>query len=123
MKFANPDIQFELDGKTRTLRFSAKALAALQDEWGMENLDQVAVKLAQLESNGLTVKDAAAMLWAGFRTHHPEVTVDQAFDLLDDMGLANFEALLGQAIQAAASEGGGTAPANPPRAKSGSRGR
>lgn len=115
MKFASADVQFSLDGKPFTLRFSAKALAALQDHWQLDNLDQVAGKLGEIEAGALTVGDAAALLWAGMRSHHPDLTLDDATDLLDGVGIANFEALLSQAITAASSGGGGSAPANPPR--------
>lgn len=115
MKFASADIQFSLDGQPRTLRFSAKALAALQDHWQIEDLDAVARKLGEIEGGKLGIHDAAAMLWAGLRTHHPDVTLDEALDLLDGMGLANFETLLSSAITAASSGGGDSAPANPPK--------
>lgn len=122
MKFASADIQFALDGKPLTLRFSARALAALQDHWQLGDLDQVAGKLAEIEQGKLSVQDAAAMLWAGLRTHHPEVTLDEAFDVLDGMGIANFETLLGSAISGASSGGGSDASANPPRPRRGKPG-
>ncbi|MGH9594334.1 MAG: GTA-gp10 family protein [Bryobacteraceae bacterium] len=116
MKFASPDIQFDLDGRPYTLRFSAKALAALQDYWQLENLSAVNAKLLEIDNGGLAVADLAALLWAGLRTHHPDVTIEKADDLLDSIGIANFERLLGAAISGA-SGGGETAPANPPKRK------
>ena len=114
MKFASADIQFSIGDRPLTLRFSAKALAALQDEWKLENLDQVAVKLGEIEGGNMSIQDAAAMLWAGLRTHHSDVTVEEALDILDGLGVSNFEALLVRAISAA-SGGGDSAPANPPK--------
>lgn len=117
MKIASPDIQFELDDKPLTLRFSARALAALQDAWGLDNLDQVAAKLAEIEAGSLNVQDMAVMLWAGFRTHHSDITQEAAYEMLDSMGVANFEALISKAIAGASSGGGESAPANPPKGR------
>lgn len=122
MKFASADVQFAIDGRPLTLRFSARALAALQDYWQLSNLDEVGQKLSEIESGGLSVQDAAAMFWAGLRTHHKELTVDDALDLLDSIGVANFEALLGAALSGATG-GGSNAPENPPKPRRGSRGR
>lgn len=113
MKIASPDIQFELDERKLTLRFSAKALAALQDAWSLENLDQVAAKLAEIEGGSLNVQDMSVMLWAGFRTHHPDITREDAYEMLDSIGIANFEELIRQAIMGASSGGGESATANP----------
>lgn len=111
---ASPDVQIEAGGAAYTLRFSAKALAALQDCWGLSDLDAVATKLTALDSGAVTMADYTEMLWAALRTHHRDVTKEVAFDLLDDMGLPAFEAALGAAMGASSAEGGGDASANPP---------
>lgn len=133
MKRANPDIQIEVGGEAYTLRFSAKALAAMQDHWELPNLDAVGEKLGSLENGSSSIDDYTAILWAALRTHHADVTVDKAFDLLDDMGIDGFMETLADTLGASSAEGGGDdAPANPPRrgrstgssnsaAKSGSR--
>lgn len=115
MKRANPDVQIEAGGKALTLRFSAKALAAMQDHWELASLDAVGEKLGSLETGESTVDDYTAILWAALRTHHPEVTVEAAFDLLDDMGIEGFMEALSTTLSASSAEGGGDASANPPR--------
>jgi hypothetical protein len=132
MKRASPDVQIEAGGQPYTLRFSAKALAAMQDHWGLKNLDEVGTKLGSLETGEATLADYTAILWSALRTHHPEVTIDGALDLLDEMGIDGFMDALSDTLSAGSTEGGGDASADPPRpgrsigssnsaAKSGSR--
>lgn len=122
MKIANPDIQFEVEGRKLTMRFSFRASAALQDHWGLDNIQQAMDKIAEMETGGLVLADYTAMLWAGLRTHNSEVTMEEALDILDYMGLQNFILLISKAVSGASMEGGGTASANPPVSK-GKRGR
>lgn len=115
---ANPDIQITVSGETYTLRFSAKALAALQDHWGALHLGEVGQRLAALEDGIASIDDCVAICWAGLRTHHPDVSKSDALDMLDDMGMDSFLGALGDALGASSGEGGGDAPANPPRGQS-----
>ena len=115
MRCPNPDVQFEAGGRALTLRFSIKALVALQDHWQLDSLDEVSHRLGQLQTGGLGAIDLAAILWAALRSHHSDLTVDDAIDILDDTGVQNFEYLITRAVAAAAPEGGGDAPANPPK--------
>lgn len=115
---ANPDIQITASGKNLTLRFSAKALAAMQDHWGATHLGEVGNRLAALERGVTSIDDCVAIFWAGLRTHHPEVSKADALDMLDDMGMDDFLGALGDALGASGGEGGGEATANPPRGQS-----
>lgn len=114
MAQALADIQFVIGDKPFTFRLSAKAWAALQDHWDLANMDQALVKLADMESGKLHAKDLGAILWAGLRTHHPDIDQETAFTLLDDMGVPSFMVLVQRAATAALPEGGGNASANPP---------
>lgn len=114
------DRQFTLGGETYTLRFSVRAMGALQDHFGLKSLNQVGERLQQLGAD-LGVEDLAAVLWAGLRSHHPEISKDDALGLLDDAGLDGLDSVVGEAFAAAApddadragGEGGGGSSANP----------
>lgn len=109
------DTQADIAGQSYTLRFSVKALAAMQDHWQLPNLDAVGQKLGTLESGDASLEDYTAILWAALRTHHADVTKEQAFDLLDDMGIEGFLSVISDCVGASAVEGGGEASGNPPR--------
>lgn len=119
MKRASPDFQMIAGERSLTLRFSTKALAAMQDHWGCKTLNEVGAKLEGLEGEDTTLDDFAAILWAALRTHHPAITKDEAYDLLDDMGLAYFQTVMMEAMagssSSGASEGGGGDASAPPR--------
>lgn len=113
---ASPDVQIVIAGQPYTLRFSAKALAAMQDHWQLDSLDAVGRKLGGLESGNASLTDFTAILWAALRTHHPDVTLDHALDMFDEMGVDGLLTTLGNALGGSTVEGGGDdAPANPPR--------
>lgn len=118
MRFVSPDVQFQVgDSGPLTARMSLKAWAALQDHWGVDNLDQAVQRLGEMDGGKLPTLDMAAILWASLRTHHADVTLDQSVDLLDDMGIPNFLQLTARCAQASVpeGEGGGKASANPLR--------
>jgi len=115
MRFTSPDVQFQIGEKSLTLRMSAKAWAALQDHWQLENLDLAVSKLAEMEAGTLHARDLGAIMWAALRTHHSELSIDDAFEVLDDLGIPGFMSLVIQCAAAAVPEGGGKASANPPR--------
>ena len=102
-KPASQDRQVEVGDETYTLRFSIRAMAALQDHYGLSSLDAVGEKLQDQEN--LSVNDMVAVLWAGLRTHHPELTMDDAMGILDDLGVAGMQATLGEAMSSAMPEG------------------
>lgn len=102
------DRQITVGGQTYTLRFSIRALACLQEHYGLESIDAVGHRLADTEKFG--VEDLIAIVWAGLRTHHREVDKEQVLDMLDEVGVAGIEGVVGDAFAAAsgeASKGGG----------------
>lgn len=117
MRFASPDIQFELDGHPHpyTLRFGVESLAVLQDHWQLGNLNAVMLKVATMDGGELVKDDYVAIMWAALRTHHPELSQTDAAAILDFLGLHNLTVLLSKSAGAAFSgEGGGEgATANP----------
>lgn len=113
-KPASADRQIEIGEESYTLRFSVRAMAALQDHYQLSSLTAVGEKLS--DGDNLSINDMVAMLWAGLRTHHADVTFEQATDILDDMGLENMQSVLGEALQGAmpdASPDGEEAPGGP----------
>lgn len=98
-KPANADRQIVIGDNRYTLRFSVRAMAALQDHYQLPSLTAVGEKLQ--DSDNLSVKDMVAMLWAGLRTHHRDVSLEDALDMLDEMGLENMQSMLGDAMQGA----------------------
>lgn len=116
MKFANPDIQFSVEGGgSYTLRLGAVAIAALQDHWKLANFDETMEQITLLEGKELSIGDYTAILWAGLRTHHANLTMDDALEIFDVIGVQGLTLLMVQAASAAFTGGGGTAPGNPPR--------
>jgi hypothetical protein len=97
---ASIDQQLVVGDRSYTLRFSVRAMAALQDHFGLNSLTAVGQKL-QESANDLSVKDMTALLWAGLRTHHPEVTMDQALGILDELGVEGMQESLGKALYGA----------------------
>lgn len=68
-----------------TVRFSIKAMIALQDHYGLDNIDDVGKRLS--DPKNIKAEDFAVLLWAGLRGNHPDVTFEDALDLADKAGL------------------------------------
>lgn len=102
------DVQALIGGRALVLRFSLRAVSALKDHWGLTSDDP--------EENGakggdekvnervqrLQTEDCPTMIWAFCRKHHPELTLEEVYDLVDDNGLAGIPELLMKVVQAAA---------------------
>ncbi|CAN5480752.1 hypothetical protein BH10PSE7_BH10PSE7_15500 [soil metagenome] len=115
MPKASPDRQIEVSGRSYTLRYSLKAMAALQDHYGLASIDEVAQHLS--DANRMGVNDIVALIWAGLRTHHPEVTQEQTLDLVDELGVAEMTSTIRDAFGAALPRVGaaGEGTARPPQ--------
>lgn len=90
--------QIEIGGEVYTIRFSLKAMVALQDHYGLETIDDVGKRLS--DPTKIRTEDFAAIFWAALRSHHPEVTLEAAINLADAAGLG-FIQQLGEAFSAA----------------------
>lgn len=91
------DVPIELGGRSLTLRFSIKATLALKEKWGLEHEREVQAKMARA-----SMAEFIDIVWAGLRTHHPEVTHEQVVDLLDDAGADGMQSAVERALSAAA---------------------
>lgn len=111
------DRQITVGGKTYTLRFSIRAMAALQEHWGLKSINGIGAKLEAL-GDDMGADDLVAVVWSGLRTHHPELSKDDALSMLDEVGLGGLDGVIGDAFAAAAppkqpSEGSGGGPSRP----------
>jgi len=89
------DRQTTIAGRNFMLRFSIKAMTALGDAWGCKNLDETTARLSALQSsNKIDLVAAAQLLWASLRKHHPDLSIDQVEELLDENGLGNFQRVI-----------------------------
>ena len=96
--------EIQLAGETYQLIFDMNALAALEEE---------GVELENLDATRTNFSLVRLMVWAGMRTHHPEMTLADVGARIMPMDLARINSVLQQAIQSSfgqlpkAEEGGG----------------
>jgi hypothetical protein len=112
------------DGRSYTLRFSARAQGALQDFYQLPSLAQTMGKVGEMFKSGdVGIGDMVEVVFAMLRTHHRDVPRDDVLGWFDDFGA---DAVFGQAVidtvQAAmppatpaAESGEGSANGHPPR--------
>ena len=111
------DQQVRIGKHSYTLRYSVKALAALQDHWGLQSFAEVGERLSSI-GTGMNADDLVGILWAGLRTHHPDIDKEAVLDLIDDAGMdglvdAMTAAITGGLPSAESGEGQGTSEARP----------
>lgn len=95
----NPDRPFQVGNKTYTMRFSVRALAALQDHYGLNSLEEIGERLA--DTSKMSVKDLCAIVWAGLRTHHPETSMEDVMGIMDDLTLDRVKEMVASGFAAA----------------------
>ena len=98
----NPDKGFQVNGTMYTMRFSIRAMAALQEHYELASLEEVGERLQK--SRSISIQDLTAVLWAGLQTHHRGITKDEVLDLIDEMGLPRIQELINSAFGAASVE-------------------
>jgi len=136
---------FDAGGQRWTLFLGNAAQCGVEEQYergffavvadAMPDIDaQTAMAIAQAMSVGADLPPEAAakataalkgmrlsvlrdLAWHGLRRHHPDVTLDDVSDIIDDIGHERFGGIIGQAIQAAQGKGSGdqAAPGKPPR--------
>lgn len=95
---ANPhrgEVGFDADGKEWLLRYSTNALCTLEDDLDIST-GELVEKMQQ--PSGVRMSTLRAVFWAGLQDHHPEVTKEQAGDLMTEIGFANVGPLIGEAF-------------------------
>jgi hypothetical protein len=106
-KPASADRTLVVGGRSYTLRFSIRAMAALQDHYDLQSLDAVGKKLQ--DTANISIDDMVAIMWAGLRTHHRDTTMEDALDILDELGMEGMQKTLGEAMAGAMPDGGSDA--------------
>ncbi|WP_396190307.1 GTA-gp10 family protein [Flavobacterium sp.] len=76
-----------------TLKFSTNAICELEDRLD-KGLNLIVANMERLT----TVR---ALLWAGLRAKHPDVTITQAGEIIDRIGMAQATEVIGKALTAA----------------------
>lgn len=97
---ASIERQISVAGKSYTLKYSARAFAALQDHYGLKSMKAVQERLGDAEQFG--IDDMVAVIWAGLRTHHRDVSKDDVLGMIDELGLEQAGAAIGAAFAGAA---------------------
>ncbi len=92
------EVGFDLEGKPYTLRFSANALCELEDALDC-GINAVAAQLSKPES--LRLKTVRAVFWAGLQDRHPQVTLQEAGEMVTALTLQGALGLIGQGLSAA----------------------
>ena len=112
------DVSFEVEGKTYTLRYNHRALVKMETALN-KGLMQVMTEMSKPET--LRLGTTAVLLWAGLQKHHPQITQDQAIDMLDEIdgGVPAIIAFIDQAFGKAFETTLGTKGTNPPQEKAG----
>lgn len=82
-----------VDGRAYTLVLDFNAICVAEGELALD-MDQIVLNLDQRLSFTLL----RALVWAGTRKHHPEITLEQAGNLCSDAGLAVVREAVGQAM-------------------------
>jgi len=95
------DRQITLAGQSYTLRYSVRATLALKDKWGLGD-DKASEKEIERRMAQASLSDFVTIIWAGLRTHHPELSEDQVLGWLDDGGLDGLKVAMQDTIDAAA---------------------
>jgi hypothetical protein len=96
------EVSFEADGKEYTLRFSTNALCELEEKLDT-NFIEVAKRLSDQANVRLSL--VRAVVWAGLRDRHSEITLEQAGDLISNVGMLKIMQLVAKSFERSFSDG------------------
>lgn len=101
------DVPFKYGDKNYVVRFSTRAFSALKDHWGLTSDPFDAAdfksgdhKLGERLSHA-QVEDIPIMFWAALRSNHPELTIEDVEELVDQFGVAKLQPMLAVVLAAA----------------------
>lgn len=92
------EVELRAGDKTYVLRYTTNALVQLEDMLG---------KPVTKMGGDISMKEARAMVWAGLLHAHPDLTPEQAGDIMDAAGLSEAARAVGEALRLAFGSGEG----------------
>ncbi len=108
---ALPSAEIVLNGKSLTLKMGYLCLVSLQKHWKLKSYRDVQAHIAENMEDLTIIGD---LIWGMTRSHHPEMTLDDAAVFIDSANdIATLMEKLGEAIDA------GTPPASPKEGQTG----
>lgn len=115
------DVPFQAGGKQYVLCYSFGSLVLLEEKLGKGMMQIVReIESWTKQPEHMRLRTICDLLWIGLKRHQPEMTEQQAIDLLDDIdgGIGKVIDLIGESFQKAFSAPG-TKATNPPRTTDG----
>lgn len=92
------EVDFSVNGKTYTLRYTTNALCELEDALDC-GLPEIVERVRDPKSVRLST--VRALVWAGLREHHPTITLHEAGTLVGEYGMMETLHKVGDAFQRA----------------------
>lgn len=89
------ETSFEVDGKTFQVKFDWNAAAEYEDAAG----EPISGLLGDLANDRTSAKSMRAMLWAGLRAHHAELTIQDVGRLIDKLGRVGAQRVMGHGLR------------------------
>lgn len=107
------DVELPVGGKLYTLRYGHASIYALERKTG-KSIMQIMREMDNADE--MRIGNVIELLWAGLQKHHPEITMDDVCDLLDQVegGSMSVVGIIGDAFQKAFNAPG-TKGTNPPQ--------
>src|SRR4051812_9393367 len=75
-----PERDLKIGDKSFKLVFSFRAIAALEEAYDLP-IKKIAARMQSAED--VRIVDLRNLLWAAMREHHPDMTLDDVFDVLN----------------------------------------
>lgn len=101
------DFPIKYGGKNWVLRFGYRASSRLKDHWGLHTDEPDVVprltgdqKLAE-RMGFIELEDIPVMLWACLRSNHPDLTIQDVEELVDEFGVNALQPVLAKVLAAA----------------------
>lgn len=89
------EVSFEADGKTWTLSFGTNAICGLEAE-----MDKPAGAIFASLDGSVDFRTFRSVFRAGLARHHKGLKLDEAGDLIDEVGLSEAARLVGESVKA-----------------------
>lgn len=104
---ANPhrgDTDIQAGDRSYTLCFSSNAVCEME-----EHFDRPIAEIGTMLDAGARFSDLRAVFWHGLRRHHPDLSLEDAGDVMDEVGQDKVGEAIGTAFQRAFPQAKGAA--------------